>query len=102
MKSNNHSPEKKDKAREEQNLPDLRPDEETRKPETFIMDLPEVKDIPGQEHIHVPPLGELADTTISSDDEEGISVFGNEDERDFESEEILKEEKKKDSAYDDV
>ena len=37
------------------------------------MEIPEMKDIPGQEHIHnagVP--GELADTTISSDDEEGI------------------------------
>jgi hypothetical protein len=37
------------------------------------MELPEMKDIPGQEHIHnagVP--GEMADTTISSDDEEGI------------------------------
>jgi hypothetical protein len=37
------------------------------------MEIPEMKDIPGQEHIHnagVP--GELADTTISSDDEEGV------------------------------
>lgn len=38
------------------------------------LELPEMKDIPGQEHIHnagVP--GEMADTTISSDDEEGIN-----------------------------
>lgn len=38
-----------------------------------FMELPEMKDIPGQEHIHnagVP--GEMADTTISSDDEEGL------------------------------
>ena len=37
------------------------------------MEIPEMKDIPGQEHIHnagVP--GEMADTTISSDDEEGV------------------------------
>ncbi len=34
--------------------------------------LPDVKDIPGQEHIHPAPLGELADTTISSADEEDI------------------------------
>jgi hypothetical protein len=37
------------------------------------MEIPEMKDIPGQEHIHnagVP--GAMADTTISSDDEEGI------------------------------
>ncbi|MBN8860066.1 MAG: hypothetical protein J0H29_16840 [Sphingobacteriales bacterium] len=40
-----------------------------------ILDLPEVKDIPGQEHIRVPPLGELADITISSDDEEGKGIF---------------------------
>lgn len=36
-------------------------------------EIPEMKDIPGQEHIHnagVP--GEMADTTISSDDEEGV------------------------------
>jgi hypothetical protein len=31
-----------------------------------------VGDIPGQENIHVPPLGQLADVTISSDDEEDI------------------------------
>jgi hypothetical protein len=37
------------------------------------MELPEMKDIPGQEHIHnagVP--AEMADTTIASDDEEGV------------------------------
>jgi hypothetical protein len=39
------------------------------------LDLPDARDIPGQEHIHVAPLGELADTTISSDDEEGVGVF---------------------------
>lgn len=48
--------------------------ERLRKEETTI-DLPEVKDIPGQEHIHVPPLGELADTTISSAGEEGAGVL---------------------------
>jgi hypothetical protein len=45
------------------------------KSETVILDLPEVKDIPGQENIVVPPLGALADTTISSDDEEGLGLF---------------------------
>jgi hypothetical protein len=57
----------KDKAR-------LQPDEAT-------LDLPDVKDIPGQEFIHVPPLGELADTTIASDDEEGTGLF-NDDKND--------------------
>lgn len=37
--------------------------------------LPDVKDIPGQEHIQVPPLVELADTTASSADEEGEGIF---------------------------
>jgi hypothetical protein len=37
------------------------------------MEIPEMKDIPGQEHIHNAGIpGEMADTTISSDDEEGI------------------------------
>lgn len=40
-------------------------------PETVVIDLPEVSDIPGQEHFVPAPLGILADTTISSDDEEG-------------------------------
>lgn len=35
------------------------------------INLPDVEDIPGQEHVTPAPLGELADTTASSDDEEG-------------------------------
>ena len=58
-----------------EDLPDRPEDIEKMKPETVIMDLPEVKDIPGQEFIHVPPLGQLADTTISSDDEEGVGIL---------------------------
>lgn len=56
-------------------LPDSPHDIERMKSEETTLDLPEVKDIPGQEHIHVPPLGELADTTISSDDEEGKGIL---------------------------
>lgn len=52
--------------------------------ETFI-DMPEVRDIPGQEHIHVPALGELADTTISSDDEEGVGILDDLDDQDDDS-----------------
>jgi hypothetical protein len=37
--------------------------------------LPEVKDIPGQENIRPPRLGELADNTSSSADEEGDDVL---------------------------
>jgi hypothetical protein len=70
-------------------LPDSPQDQEKLKPEVVIMDLPDVKDIPGQEHIHVPPLGELADTTISSDDEEGASVFDDGHEEDFPGEPVM-------------
>ncbi len=50
------------------------------KPETTILDLPEVKDIPGQEHVRPMPPGEMADTTISSADEEADYLFEDEDE----------------------
>jgi hypothetical protein len=43
--------------------------------DTGKIDLPEVKDIPGQEHVRAPRLGELADNTASSDDEEGDDVL---------------------------
>jgi hypothetical protein len=44
-------------------------------PKKTNIDLPEVKDIPGQEHVRPPRLGELADTTPSSADEEGDDVL---------------------------
>ncbi|MEO8711430.1 MAG: hypothetical protein ABI405_04860 [Parafilimonas sp.] len=56
-------------------LPESDRDKRELQQEEIIMDLPDVEDIPGQEHIHVPGLGELADTTISSDDEEGAGIF---------------------------
>ena len=39
-----------------------------------------VEDIPGQENVKPAPLGELADTTASSDDEEGKGTLDNEEE----------------------
>ena len=48
------------------------------------MDLPEVSDIPGQEHVRPPRLGELGDTTASSSDEEGDDVDGLNDDDDLE------------------
>lgn len=63
-------------------LPDNEHDTERLKPEETIIDLPDVFDIPGQEHITVAPLGELADTTISSDDEEGVGLFGDDEDSD--------------------
>lgn len=52
-------------------IQDTESDQQRLQPETVIIDLPEVSDIPGQEHFVPAPLGILADTTISSDDEEG-------------------------------
>ena len=50
-------------------------DQERLKPDETIMDLPDVEDIPGQENVTVLPLGALADTTIASDDEEGVGLL---------------------------
>lgn len=60
-------------------LTDSERDQARLQPEETILDLPDVKDIPGQENIHVPELREMADTTISSDDEEGVGIFGDDE-----------------------
>ncbi len=60
-------------------LPDSESDKKKLQPEETTIDLPDVSDIPGQEHVTVPPLGELADVTISSADEEGDAIFEEED-----------------------
>ena len=44
-------------------------------PENDTIDLPEVKDIPGQEHVRPPRAGEMADTTASSAGEEGDEIL---------------------------
>lgn len=51
-------------------------DEEKMKSAIFFIDLPDVSDIPGQESIVVPVINEMHDVTISSDDEEGVGLFG--------------------------
>jgi len=56
-------------------LKDSKRDEERLQPDQATLDLPEARDIPGQEHIHVPPMGEIADTTISSADEEADKLL---------------------------
>src|SRR5436309_2581631 len=56
-------------------LPDSPRDEERLKPENTTIDMPDVSDIPGQESIVVAGLGEMADTTISSGDEEGDEIW---------------------------
>ena len=63
-------------------LPDNENDSERLKNEEVTIDLPDVSDIPGQENVTVAPLGELADTTISSDDEEGVGLFDDDEESD--------------------
>jgi hypothetical protein len=60
-------------------LPDNPHDEARMKSEEVTLDLPEVSDIPGQENIIPPRLDSFADTTISSDDEEGVGIFGDDD-----------------------
>lgn len=60
-------------------LPDSPQDQEKLQAEETTIDLPDVKDIPGQEFVHVPPIGEMADSTPSSDDEEGRDVFDRDD-----------------------
>jgi hypothetical protein len=69
-------------------LPDSEKDKAKLQQEEVILDLPDVKDIPGQENIQVPDLGEMADTTISSDDEEGVGIFGDETGNDASSERL--------------
>jgi len=68
-------------------LKDSKRDEEKLKQDEATLDLPEVKDIPGQENITVPDFKEMADTTISSDDEEGTDILA-EDDADASSERI--------------
>jgi hypothetical protein len=65
-------------------LKDSPRDEEKLRNEETTIDMPEVKDIPGQEHIRAPYIGEMADTTASSSDEEGEGILDelNQDEDD--------------------
>jgi len=70
------------KPNKDADLPDSEKDKKYLESEEFEIDMPDAKDIPGQEHIHVPSLGEFADTTISSADEEGAGILDNPDEQD--------------------
>ena len=60
-------------------LPDSEQDRKKLQPEETTINLPDVDDIPGQQNVSAPPLGEMADTTISSADEEGDEIFENND-----------------------
>lgn len=56
-------------------LPESDNDKKQLKPDEATLDLHEVKDIPGQEHVRPFLPGEMADTTISSADEEANDLL---------------------------
>ena len=70
-------------------LADSKNDEQQMESEDIIMDMPEVKDIPGQENIKVPRMREMEDVTVSSDGEEGVGIL---DDLNSEEDEILMDE----------
>jgi len=67
--------ERKRSKRDTNDLPESKDDKKYLQPDEATLDLPDVKDIPGQEHVRPLPPGEMADTTISSADEEGDNLF---------------------------
>jgi len=66
------------KTKTSQDLPDSAADKDKLRSDKSTIDLPDVKDIPGQEFVHPPDLREYSDTTISSDDEEGKGIWDDE------------------------
>ncbi len=62
-------------AKQNIDLPESPNDKKQLQPDEATLDLPEVKDIPGQEHVRPFLPGEMADTTISSADEEGSGLL---------------------------
>jgi hypothetical protein len=59
-------------------LQDSSADTERLQNEETSIELPDVKDIPGQEHVSVPDMDAFKDETVSSDDEEGKDVWSTE------------------------
>ena len=76
---NESSSRERSEASQKLDLQDSAHDAARLEAEETVLDLPDVKDIPGQEFVQVPPLGMLADTTISSADEEGVGLFDDEE-----------------------
>jgi hypothetical protein len=78
--------EKNDKNRKKEELSDLvdsaKDLEEMKQGPTEIY-LPDVDEIPGQKDFIPAPLGEMADTTASSADEEGEDIFGDDIDEDI-------------------
>ena len=69
-------------------LSDSKKDQQKMKSETITMDMPEVKDIPGQEHVKVPNIQEMQDVTISSADEEGDGLLDDLNNDDLDTDEL--------------
>jgi hypothetical protein len=63
------------RTRDDGDLTDSEEDKKKLLSAEFTIELPDVKDIPGQEFINPLPFGLMADTTISSADEEGEGLF---------------------------
>jgi hypothetical protein len=59
----------------QEDITDSKKDQKKLQPETTTIDMPEVKDIPGQEHVNPPQFREMQDTTVSSADEEGDGIL---------------------------
>jgi hypothetical protein len=90
-----HCMEKKTTASMHEDIHDSKRDEQRLQPDMATLDLPDVKDIPGQEHIHPPKFKEYADVTASSDDEEGKGIIGfDDDELEADEETDVTEEEK--------
>lgn len=79
-------------------LKDVKKDQQKMQPEYTTIDMPEVKDIPGQENVIPPQFLEMQDVTISSADEEGEGILDdlNTDNQSLviNSSDVTKEEKK--------
>ncbi|RYZ22204.1 MAG: hypothetical protein EOO16_10090 [Chitinophagaceae bacterium] len=69
-----------DDKRDGSDIRDNAHDRERLQPDEGTIELPDVKDIPGQEFVNPPPMGMLGDTTISSADEEGEGIFEDDEE----------------------
>lgn len=65
-----------------QDLTDSPRDQKAMEQEETTIELPDVEDIPGQEHVRPAPLNGLGDVTAASGDEEGVRVLGTDEEPD--------------------
>ena len=81
MSKNTSSPKK---TKTKTDLADSADDKKHLQPDSGTLDLPDVKDIPGQEKIRPLLKGELGDITASSDDEEGKDILDDNDDLDTE------------------